>query len=60
MNTALTPSERMNTEQYLEYNRLYNQKLKAQYLGMLANKAAYTAQQIDLKRIECCSLGIRV
>lgn len=59
MNT-LTAAERMNTEQFLAYNREYSKNLKAKYLSMLANKAAFTAQQIEMIRIECCSLGIFV
>ena len=59
MNT-LTAAERMNTEQFLAYNREYNKNLKAKYLSMLSNKAAFTAEQIEMTRIECRSLGIFV
>lgn len=56
---TLTPAERMNTEQFLAYNRDYSKNLKAKYLS-IANKANFTAQQIEMTRIECCSLGIFV
>lgn len=59
MNT-LTAAERMNTEQFLAYNREYSKNLKAKYLWMLASKSAFTAEQIEMTRIECCSLGIFV
>ena len=57
---TLTSAERMNTEQFLAYNREYSKNLKAKYLSMIANKANFTAQQIEMTRIECCSLGIFV
>lgn len=57
---TLTPSEKMTTEQYLEYNRNYNTQLKALYVTMLVNKDRFTAEQIEIKRLECRSLGIFV
>jgi hypothetical protein len=58
--TTLTASEKMNTEQYLEYNRNYNKQLKALYVTMLVNKDRFTAEQIESKRLECRSLGVFV
>ena len=57
---TLTASEKMTTEQYLEYNRNYGKQLKALYVTMLVNKDRFTAEQIEAKRLECRMLGIFV
>jgi hypothetical protein len=57
---VLTAAEKMNAQQFVDYNKQYNAKLKAEYLAMAANKSRYTEAQIDSKRLECRMVGVFV